>query len=315
MIPIPTIVQQPVTSRYTALWYRWFVEHRAFDVLGTPDEIELDRSLRGNWFADVIGSMRYEERQIEVLMCMDNVRRVLILDFDFPGLAIAMLPLIRLRHPFLEAYALAHAGSWCNGDIFEGDRLKAEQEKAGLAACKKVFVASEYHARLIRDFAGIAPIVLDGLPLDLLTLHAHRKTRGQEKDVVVLGRPEQSDRTLEEMLSGYDRPPQMPRDEYLNYIANYKVAVIVKTEETFGYSALEAAALGLIPLVPASFAYRESIPRRFWYHDREELQRKLVEALVSPEAYHRARSGIDFTAYDPIVILDRLVEEIEDGQG
>ena len=54
-------------------------------------------------------------------------------------------------------------------------------------------------------------------------------------------------------------------------ISEYKIAIINKSDESFGYGVLECAAVGTIPLVPNKFGYKETTPPQLRFSKPSEL--------------------------------------------
>ena len=263
---IYTIAQLPLSDRYTSEYYAKIVSNDAFEVQKYWREAAtVDRSKPYNYFTNLDDAIRYEMAQINWLIAQESVEKVLITDLDFPGLAAAAIPALRLKFPGVKVWGMLHAGSWCNGDIFANDLGKAHQEYSYFSLCEKVFVATEYHANKIRYYFNqeLPNLhVLGGFPFDYSlipdTLLDHKKS----KDVLVLGREEQvSDissmgwlmlpNVQVDFLNGL-----LPHDEYMKELSEHKVAIIPKIEETFGISALEAIAVGTFPVVPDKFCLR-----------------------------------------------------------
>lgn len=292
---IHTIVQQPVSDRYTAEWYTNLCLNPEFQVLVGYKCQVVDRSQPYNYFANLEASIHYEMLQVDVLMQKRHVEKLFITDLDFPGIAVQLCPLLRLKYSDIKVYGILHAGSWCNQDIFAGDGIKRDQERLIFDVCEKVFVATEYHRGLIEAyyneyFTNI--VVLDGMPFDYDWVSSYREEKTE--DVIVLGRPEQSD--VADFPYLY-HTGGMCRDDFLKFLSTYKVAIIPKVEETFGYIAMEAIALGTIPLVPDRYSYRQILPRLFRCKDTEEILWRAREALAHPDKYTKWFDRIPFDKY------------------
>jgi len=305
---IPTIVQLPMKDRYTLEWYNKLYAHPAFRVLGGYRLETVNRTRSYNYFTNLEPSTQYEFGQVRALLYKRDVYKIFITDLDFPGVAVQTYPLLKLKYPEIKIYGILHAGSWCNQDIFHGDGIKKDQERLIFDICEKVFVATEYHRCLIEAyyceiFNNI--VVLDGLPFDYKWVASHKVEK--TKDVIVLGRPEQSNMGE---LPYRCQSETMPRDEFLRYLSQYKVAIIPKVEETFGYIAMEAIALGTVPLVPDKYSYRQTLPRIFRYKDMEEVLWRAKEVLTCPEKYTVAFDRIPFEKYSNM--WSRIAKEINE---
>ena len=150
MNKIHVICQQPLQERYTTEWYMRMIKIKDFNVLGYGAAPKIDRSKSYNYFANLEGSIWYENDQLNKLMRERHVENLLITDLDFPGLAIHAVPLIKLKFPKVKIFGIYHAGSWCNGDIFSNDIGKACQEFITInCLCDKIFVSTKYHKKKI----------------------------------------------------------------------------------------------------------------------------------------------------------------------
>lgn len=109
------------------------------------------------------------------------------------------------------------------------------------------------------------------------------------------------------------------RDDYLQWLGRACLTVSTARHEFFGISVLEAAAHGVIPLLPRKLAYPELFPPeefpRLFYRDRQELQSLAVAALKHPNglaasmgAVQRAAYRYCWTALAPI--YDGLLEDV-----
>lgn len=314
---IHTIVQLPLEDRYTADWYRRLKADPDFHVMGVHLFSTVDRSKPYNYFSNLEPATQYEALQIFNLMYGDDVERILITDLDFPGLAVAMIPLITLKFPDVKIYGIYHAGSWCNKDLFQADEVKYWLEVASFHACNKIFVASEYHRTKIKDFFGrdLPPVditVLGGMPFYADDVRRFR--REKTKGVLVLGRREQSEELTE--ISWNTTPDfhqgLISRDNYLAKLAQYKIAVFPKSEETFGYSALEAIAVGTIPLVPDAYSYPEFIPKEFRFNNFYDIPIMVDDLFNTRFRNDRALAileEVDLSVYSGII--ERMKAEME----
>lgn len=279
---IHTLVQAPLYDRYTYFWWKYLVQDLDFRVMGERWGGVVDRSKPYNWFANLEESIAYEYAQIYELFHMDvyeeDFERLLICDLDFPGLAAGAIPALKLKFPKLRVFGILHAGPWCNQDIFRDIHAKDIYDFYSIHTCDLVFVASNYHKDLIETFYGQRfqhLKVLGGMPFDAQEVSEYRQEK--TKGVIVLGRKEQ---TLLRDTNGIEadyHTDLIPREDYLRKLAQYRVAIFPKVEETFGYSVMEAMALQTVPLVPASYAYGEFVPEQFQYGDAFELATKVKQ--------------------------------------
>lgn len=91
------------------------------------------------------------------------------------------------------------------------------------------------------------------------------------------------------------------REEYLGWLDRAHLTVSTARHEFFGIAVLEAAAHGVIPLLPRRLAYPEllspeSFPQLFYRH-RHELFEKTLQALRHPEQRLEDRASVQREAY------------------
>lgn len=318
---IPFVPMLPVTSRYTVEWLQVLSEHPRYAMAAWVDsqgEQDLDTDRHYNYFTNLEPSVEFECAHLLALLrsMWLSTDRLLVLDFDFPGLAVAAFPLFRLKFPALRLYALVHAGSWGKGDIFQGDKAKPLFELAALRSCHRFFVASEYHAGLIRQYFGGMDFpnmfVLGGFPFhrDHVLSFLSESPR-HDKGLLVAGRKQQIDLALLSGLEYEHFPDPIPRPEFVQRLSRYKAVIIPKIEDTFGLMALEAASVGTIPIVPDAFAYKETMPCEFRYRHAAHLRRIVRSVLVDPAPFQVAINSIAFDRYARMfdVIADVILRD------
>jgi hypothetical protein len=193
----------------------------------------------------------------------------------------------------MKVYGIYHAGSWCHNDIFKEDTGKYFQELSSFFLCQAVFVATEYHKdKICNFFKGVGVTkeyfydsieVLHGLPFYPYKLLKYQKSFSQKTgDILIVGRKEQSEGITLFPESSFNidiHSGLINREKYLEKLSKYKVAIFPKSEETFGYGPLEAAAVGTIPLVPDAFSYKEVINEPFRYTTYSDLTHKVDDAI------------------------------------
>ena len=308
---IAVIAQKPVSSRYTAMWHEHLRDDPRFDVLAT-DVITHDRTRPYNYFTNLEAEVEYEFAQLYRILIMrePSLKHLLVCDLDFPGCTAAMLPALKLKFPEVKLYGILHGGTWNNGDIFEGSTDKSALEYAAIKACSEVFVATRYHAERIRERLNQSCHnlhVLNGLPFDYEHVSSFRST--PTKFGAVIGRHEQVNGDIAQAVSHLDTiQDALPRDAFLQQLAEYQVAVIPKVEETFGYQAVECVALNVVPLVPDDFSFQEMYPRELRYGSVSELLFRLAHIEGNPETTAELLRGIDVRRY--ATIWDRIYERI-----
>lgn len=315
MSKIPAIAMLPIKSRYTAEWLELLQSSDEFaPVLSHPFMNMTDSPY--NYFSNLEAAAWYEMEQIQTLLYKDTpIEKVFLLDLDFPGLTAAAMPLLQLKHKGLRLYAILHAGSYIRGDLFESISYKRGQEAAAVKACKIVFVASEYHRqRLEAGLGQLFPnvVVLHGLPF--IAANVRELASGVEKSagIIALGRKQQIDLTHLASLECEYHQKQLPRAEFVRLLAQHKVVVIPKVDDTFGLSALEAIAVGTIPIVPRGLAYDEFLPLACLYSNPRDLQIKVEAALANHEQLTtRLQNSINFAHFEGLFhqIAERIIND------
>jgi len=294
---IVTIVQQPLTCRYTKEWYDVLSKKDDLLVLGANTISDIDRTKSYNYFANLEGSINYELDQIKELLFLDTIDKLLITDLDFPGIAIQCIPLLRLKYPNMKVYAILHAGSWINGDIFSENGEKKNQEDYGINLCKTIFVSTDYHKKKIMKFSGYIGdrfIVMNGMYFNPKQLEQYKRIP-KTKDILLLGRKEQSVNIKLDKYTIDIHDTLIPREEYLKLLASYKICIINKTDDTFGYGVVESAACGVIPFVPNKYSYSEWVPKQFIFANKKELQDQITILL---ENYNTLKNVMYLDRFD-----------------
>jgi hypothetical protein len=303
---IHVVNQLPQGDRYTDWWYQMFLSHTDLFVLGRGYTTLSYREQSYNTFANLDEAVRYEADQIVALLQIGGVRNVLIADLSFPGLISAAIPVIKLKLNEVKFHGILHAGSYCNGDIFSRSEHKAELERIAIAQCENVFVATEYHKHKVSNALGVDSeklVVLGGMPF--FPIPVMRPNSGK-KPILVVGRREQASGVkIRGAEYHYDL---LPRWEFLDKLSSYQVVVIDKIEETFGYTALEALAVGCIPLAPKRYAYLELLPEELLYENGDHLKQLVKDVLKDPRPYHAIAGKVDLYQYEGV--LDRMIEVI-----
>ena len=296
--------QLPVKNRYTEDWISvWSRELRLlkkdFRILG---DIEISAPLT-KYFTNPVEALKYECNQISDLIKFASPHdKIFCLDTDFPGLLSAAIPVLKLVNPDLKFYGYLHAGSWCDGDIFEGNAGKSWMERALLDIFDKIFVATNYHKEKIQRYltwmddyyhmTRFDDIEVVGFPFYKEDVYRYVKPLPYDKKDIILinGRREQSNMGLISKISNSFRNRLVTvalvesRADYYKALNQAKIVISLKTEETFGIGQLEAHVLGSIPLCPNKFAYPETIgDERLLYNDEKDLMDKLDYLLTLKE--------------------------------
>lgn len=289
--------------RYTEQWNRWFP--RATQELALPTVyFDVPEETRTELGADVLNAVRtnqYRARQIDQIL--EFFERGAVKDGDtflfhtlwFPG--IEALAYVRDTTGIsFRIAAVLHAGSYDPWDFRARsgmDPWSAPLEESWLALVDRVILASEFHRQMVLDSRRVDPAKLEvtGLPFSSEEVRLGRETlmASREPSVAFPHRPTPEKNpdvvdVLREQLEGAEvlvtRERSRSKSEYLDLLARATVCISDSLQETFGYSMLEASALGCIPLVPDRLCYREMYPERYRFGSRAELVEKTRRALA-----------------------------------
>lgn len=299
--------QLPCRNRYTEDWIGiWTRELKnlglQFRMLGDTRPVIITK-----YFTDPNKALEYECNQIRTLSWY-HPREIFCLDIDFPGLLSAAIPVLKLMNPKLKCFGYLHAGSWCNGDIFNETPGKKLLERAMFDIFDRIFVASYYHKGKIERYFGekFDNLEVVGFPFYKKDVFRYVKPLSfEEKNgILINGRLEQSnidlvDRIREEFENEEINVVSAEnRREYYNLLNKAKIVISLKTEETFGIGQLEAYVLGSIPLCPNKYAYPEVIgDARLLHSDEEDLINKLTYLIGLKENCFR----IDVEKYERVI--------------
>lgn len=254
-------------------------------------------------FTNVEAHVELELNQIlELWRTVRDGDIVFFADLDFPGFSTVWAQLIKYRRRVLVTGFL-HAGSYCTGDIFEGDEAKRLLEAAMLRAVDVVFVATNYHKqKLLKAFGPVASKVkVVGFPVYLPRKYKqfyYRDWKEREFDAVFLGRRRQKGTDILEELckalrgvrvvsttpvKGAEHVRVEHWADYFWLLGNSKIVVSCAREETFGLAVAEAVEMGCVPVVPDRYAYVELYPEEFRYRSFQELRDKILDILSRDE--------------------------------
>jgi hypothetical protein len=298
-----TVFVVPLESydlRYTEQWNRWFP--RRMDERGIEyTYLSVTGDAHARLGGDVLSPIRTNMHRV------DQVQRILELfetdrvrDGDtfffhtlwFPGLEALAYVRDSLKIDF-RIVAVLHAGSYDPWDFRARagmDPWSAPLETSWLEIADQVLVASHFHRAMILGSRRVAPqkLIVTGLPFDSAEIRRGRDLPSKRGQIAFPHRqvPEKSPDVADYLRAefGHDtvvltRETSSTKSGYLDIIARSRVVVSDSRQETFGYSMLESAALGCVPLVPDRLCYREMYPQRYRFASRIELIDKARTAL------------------------------------
>ena len=308
--------------RYTEQWNRWFPEelearHIPFKYLSVGDS--LHSIALGGEVLDPVRTNQYRMHQITRILDeleLKNLRDgdiVFLHTLWFPGLeALAYVRAACGIH--FRIVGVLHAGSYDPWDFRSRlgmDSWSAPLEESWFSIADRILVASEFHRQqlLAARRVDAEKIFVTGLPFRASEIRAGRSSLIRNKRPVIAfphrNVPEKSPKIVEMLREEFGeetvivtRDMSRTKAEYLDILASCKICVSDSLQETFGYSMLEATALGCIPIVPDRLCYREMYPDRFRFAGYPELSNLVSDALIAAAA-------------SPVEELDPLLEWAE----
>lgn len=318
---------EPYETRYTADWIEQFENEFTKNkiqfktILGTPITDTVREA--GN-VLDAVGTNVYKNSQMDQILKLFANNSVkdddifFFCDLWFPS--IEMLFYIRnLTNIRFKIAGILHAGTYDTNDFtFRSGMRKwgKHLEDCWLSEVDYIFVATHYHKQLIQQHSDeLGNIFVTGIPFyskDLQTRYAN-----DAKDNIVVfphrlapeKHPELFDKLKYMVHTKYKRPDILfvksmestnSRDEYFRLLARSKVMISFAEQETFGFSTLEALALGCIVLAPDRLSYVETLPKKCRYDmctSLDDLANNIIYSidhyLYAPTDLEKWESSVD----------------------
>lgn len=299
---------EPLEMRYTAQWQAWFsIGFRAdgwevHTVTGHPTS----QKIHTGAFLDAFNTSRYKAEQLaQIVTLLQETRSPTVVFFHdawFPG--VEALAYIRQ----LADYPLILAGFFHAGAYDPTDLLGRMGMSAWVRGCEEswvtlydaMFVGSDHHRRTLAGMRGgvglMSKIHVSGNPVSVPNIG---RPWSQRENIVVFPHrltPDKRPELLDEFsrhLPGDCRVIKtyelnLPKDEYYDLLGRAKCAVSFATHENFGIAMVEAAMLGVYPVVPDALAYRETMPAGQRYQSlvhAAHLVRDVLQNKIEPFAY------------------------------
>jgi len=278
----------PICDRFSSWFNREFL--KAGDKLGIDVEVlELDApcvKTMTNYFTNEFEAVEHEVKQISLINNL-AVRgdKVLWLDLDFPGFAVPMAYILKLRG--VKSYGVLHGAYFNVGDVWSQIPERKWFMKAGVEVCEKVFVGSEYFKSELIKNLDVSPskIITTGLPFDPSRYRFNPSIK--KNIVVVLGDFKVN---IPNYITVTGRG--LDYDYFKELLESSRYMIVFKKAETFGYAVLEALASGVIVLAPEKFSYPE------FKSDKEDL-------LVFVDSVEDAINFIKSHSWDVSDVMER----------
>ncbi|MDD3039723.1 hypothetical protein [Bacteroides sp.] len=295
---------EPYETRYTADWVEQY--ERAFKDRGIVSETILgDQTtsvLQPGCVLDACGTHIYKLSQLSKIIHRINSGRIknndviFFSDLWFPGIE-SLFYIRNMTKIDFKIVGVLHAGTYDQYDFTCQNGMRswgAALERCWFNEFDMIFVATAFHKHLIMENTPICckdKIKVTGLPFYAEELRKRFPVTEKENLVVFPHRivPEKQPWLFDEIakmpeLSNfkfiYTMKDTTTRDEYFRLLAKSKIMLSFAGQETFGYSTLEAMALGNIALVPNRLSYKETVPYEWRYDTFEELKLMLKGVLT-----------------------------------
>lgn len=197
---------------------------------------------------------------------------------------------------------ILHAGTWDPYDFTcrYGMREWGQHIELGwLKDTDIIFVATKFHKDLIVFNSGefdYTKIAVTGIPFYSKDLSQKYPVTEKENIVVFPHRmapekhPERFDRLAKKLKKEYPdwkfvktMEVTKTREEYFKLLAKSKVMISYADQETFGFSTVEAMALGNYVIVPNRLSYRETVPEEYRYDNDKKVSEMLEDFMQRTE--------------------------------
>jgi len=292
---------EPLEQRYTEQWYRYYpavLKENEIDYLQVDGE-KLTSKIETGSILDVYGTSFWKFTQLAKLVehmrsgevTSDDV--IFFTDLWYPGLeALKYISCQGGQKPKIAG--ILHAGSWDPADFVVRTGMKPwahPLESVWMQMYDWVFVATQFHKDLILKSHNIDPdkIKVTGLPFYPDEFATQRKSVQKDDRLIVFPHrldKEKNPDIFDSVVSGLNcsviktSETAKSKTDFYDTLSRATIAVSTADQETFGYSMLEAEALGCIPLVPNKLSYAEMYPELFKYNSQTEL-RVMLESILS----------------------------------
>lgn len=294
---------EKVPTRYTADWVDQFetafklAKVEFVTVAPTKEEIPITTGS----VLDAYGTNIYKFQQLNMIIEMirdgqvteDDV--IFFADLWFPGLE-SLFYIRNLSNIDFKIAGVFHAGTWDPHDFTSRSGMRSwgqHIELGWLHGIDMIFVATQWHKDLIVMNSGDFDenkIFVTGLPFYANELRTRYPFEAKENIVVFPHRlhPEKHPEKFDRLAKKYPKwkfiktlESTSNRDEYFKLLARSKIMISFAEQETFGYSTVEAMALGNYVIVPNDLSYRETVPDKYRYNKEKDIYAMLEEFMES----------------------------------
>lgn len=297
---------EPYETRYTAEWIETF--ESAFEqlcipyttILGTPVTSKIGQGS----VLDACGTHIYKLSQLTTIIEMINNGEIhdndvlFFNDLWFPGIE-SLFYIRNITGIKFKVAGILHAGTYDPADFTTRAGMRKwgkYLEQCWLQEFDMIFLATTFHKTLILNNTNITDSsffeIADRMKVTGIPFYAEDFTPAPKENIVVF--PHRPDvEKHPELFDAFSKIPQAAdykfiktieatksRAEYFDLMARSKIMLSFADQETFGYSTLEAMALGNVVIVPNKLSYRETVPEEFRYNTLAEAEKLFLAALA-----------------------------------
>lgn len=267
---------ESIPTRYSTQWRKWIPNFFSERNIETVTISGNDYSgLSSGGFFDFVRTNKYKSEQVikivELFDKLENGDKFLFTDVWHPGI-ISLKYMLDLTHKHIDIYGLLHAGAYDKTDILGINNLGSWVdgfELSMLKACKKVFVATNYHKSIIRRERGsiVDNIFVSGFPYDFSELDKYKIPNDQKENIIIFPHRLSPDKqpdifdNLAKFFPDYEfiktQDHMFSKDDYHKMLAKSKFVFSSALHENWGISVFESMYLGAMPLLPDRCSYNE----------------------------------------------------------
>jgi len=295
---------EKIPTRYTADWIEQFerefkkagVEY--ITVVPTTEQI----AIKAGSVLDAFGTNIFKLKQLEMILTMIETKQIteddviFFADLWFPGIE-SLFYVRNITGINFKIAGIFHAGTWDPYDFTSRTNMRdwgQHIELGWLHGIDMIFVATQWHKDLIVMNSGDfddTKIFVTGIPFYAKELREKYPVSEKENIVIFPHRcdPEKQPDKFDKLAKKYPQwqfvktlEATKNREEYFSLLAKSKVMISFAQQETFGYSTVEAMALGNYVIVPNKLSYRETVPEEFRYKSEKEIE-KMLEDFMSKD--------------------------------
>lgn len=294
---------EPLETRYTAQWKKWFSEEfsNSIDISGdTLSELSnsknfLDPSQTNIWKSEQIIkiSKMFKDNQIK------SRDKFLFLDAWHYGI-IAVKYMSKLLDIDVKIFGLWHAGSYDDWDLLGTSGLFqyfSSFEKSLFSCLDKSFVATEFHKEMIlRKYPKADNIIVTGFPYKFEHLDSYKDIK---KENIIIFPHRLSDEKRPNLLKEIESEIQklgyrivfcqenkLSKDEYHRILASSKFCFSASLQETWGIGTFEGLYLNVVPIIPDALSYHEmyndefKYSRSIWKSNDSKKYLKVIKSFI-----------------------------------